>query len=65
MGNPGALLRDGVAVGWWRGKTSGRNWSVQLMGSPLSPGEREAAVAWLERYAAFRDLRLKAVAWPE
>ena len=21
VGNPGALLRDGVAVGWWRGKT--------------------------------------------
>lgn len=64
VGNPGALLRDGIAVGWWRGKASGKSWSVQLEGSPLSPGEREGAVAWLERYAAFRGLRLKAVEWP-
>ena len=64
VGNPGALLRDGVAVGWWRGKASGKNWSVQLKGSPLSPGEREGTAAWLERYAAFRGLRLKAVEWP-
>lgn len=59
LGRPGAVLVDGVVVGTWRPRTSGRDLSIRLEPwSPITGRARSAVKVEAERLAAHRDLRL-------
>jgi len=63
LGRPGAVVADGEILGLWRPKTSGKTFTVRLEPWAAVTKARRAAIdVEAERLAAFRGLRLSAVA---
>lgn len=63
LGRPGAVVADGDVVGTWRPRAASGRLTVRFMPwAPLSAATRRAVEHEAERLAAFRGLRLAAVA---
>jgi hypothetical protein len=64
LGRPGGVLVDGDIAGMWRPRKAGTQLAVQVdLWSHDSPSIRQAISEQAERLAAFRGIRLGAVAF--